>query len=96
MAAIKSVPVDCTASGLRPSTRLPSGWKLRFVAKDALLASVAGGPNSNPDKKVLPEFLESVKKVERAKDGDVIECQYRMKHKNGEWVNGQWRIAIRH
>ena len=37
----------------------------------------------NPDD--LPEFLESVQKVERAKDGDVIECQYRMKHKNGEW-----------
>ncbi|MEG4352227.1 PAS domain S-box protein [Microcoleus sp. LAD1_D3] len=37
----------------------------------------------NPDD--LPEFLESVKKVEQAKDGDVIECQYRMKHKNGEW-----------
>jgi two-component system, sensor histidine kinase and response regulator len=33
----------------------------------------------------LPEFWESVKKVERAKDGDVIECEYRMKHKNGEW-----------
>lgn len=33
----------------------------------------------------LPAFLESVKKVELAKDGDVIECQYRMKHKNGEW-----------
>ena len=33
----------------------------------------------------LPAFLENVKKVERAKDGDVIECQYRMKHKNGEW-----------
>jgi two-component system, sensor histidine kinase and response regulator len=37
----------------------------------------------NPDD--LPEFLESVQKVELAKDGDVIECQYRMKHKNGEW-----------
>jgi len=37
----------------------------------------------NPDD--LPEFFESVQKVERAKDGDVIECQYRMKHKNGEW-----------
>lgn len=37
----------------------------------------------NPDD--LPEFLESVQKVEQAKDGDVIECQYRMKHKNGEW-----------
>ncbi|MEG3894254.1 MULTISPECIES: PAS domain S-box protein [unclassified Microcoleus] len=37
----------------------------------------------NPDD--LPEFLESVQKVERAKDGDVIECQYRMRHKNGEW-----------
>ncbi|MCY7383538.1 MAG: PAS domain S-box protein, partial [Microcoleus sp. CAN_BIN18] len=33
----------------------------------------------------LSNFLESVQKVERAKDGDVIECQYRMKHKNGEW-----------
>ncbi len=32
-----------------------------------------------------PAFLESVEKVQRAKDGDVIECQYRMKHKNGEW-----------
>ena len=37
----------------------------------------------NPDD--LPAFLESLQKVERAKDGDVIECQYRMKHKNGEW-----------
>ena len=37
----------------------------------------------NPDD--LPEFFESLQKVERAKDGDVIECQYRMKHKNGEW-----------
>ena len=37
----------------------------------------------NPDD--LPEFFESVQKVELAKDGDVIECQYRMKHKNGEW-----------
>ncbi|WP_332982569.1 PAS domain S-box protein [Microcoleus sp. A003_D6] len=37
----------------------------------------------NPDD--LPEFLESVQKVERAKDGEVIECQYRMKHKNGKW-----------
>ncbi|MEG4281787.1 PAS domain S-box protein [Microcoleus sp. A006_D1] len=37
----------------------------------------------NPDD--LPEFLESVQKVERAKDGDVIDYQYRMKHKNGEW-----------
>ena len=37
----------------------------------------------NPDDS--PAFLESVQKVERAKDGDVIECQYRMKHKNGEW-----------
>ncbi|PSB31737.1 histidine kinase [filamentous cyanobacterium Phorm 46] len=37
----------------------------------------------NPDD--LPAFFESVQKLERAKDGDVIECQYRMKHKNGEW-----------
>ncbi|MCZ0904717.1 PAS domain-containing protein, partial [Microcoleus sp. HI-ES] len=37
----------------------------------------------NPDD--LPNFFESVQKVDRAKDGDVIECQYRMKHKNGEW-----------
>ena len=37
----------------------------------------------NPDD--LPAFLESAQKVERAKDGDVIECQYRMKHKNGGW-----------
>ncbi|WP_445302461.1 response regulator [Microcoleus sp. K4-B3] len=37
----------------------------------------------NPDD--LSDFLESVQKVEQAKDGDVIECQYRMKHKNGEW-----------
>ncbi|MEG3846361.1 response regulator [Microcoleus sp. herbarium19] len=37
----------------------------------------------NPDD--LPQFLASVQKVERAKDGDVIECQYRMRHKNGEW-----------
>ncbi|MEG4218513.1 PAS domain S-box protein [Microcoleus sp. Pol14C6] len=37
----------------------------------------------NPDD--LPEFLESVKKVDQAQDGEVIECQYRMKHKNGEW-----------
>ncbi|MEG4225009.1 PAS domain S-box protein [Microcoleus sp. N9_B2] len=33
----------------------------------------------------LSNLLESVQKVERAKDGDVIECQYRMRHKNGEW-----------
>ncbi len=33
----------------------------------------------------LPAFSESVQKVQQAKDGDVIECQYRMKHKNGEW-----------
>ncbi|MEG5046938.1 response regulator [Microcoleus sp. B4-C1] len=33
----------------------------------------------------LPNFFESIQKVDRAKDGDVIECQYRMKHKNGEW-----------
>jgi len=32
-----------------------------------------------------PDVLEGVRKVEQAKDGDVIECQYRMKHKNGEW-----------
>ena len=37
----------------------------------------------NPDD--WPQFQESVQKVERAQDGDVIECQYRMKHKNGEW-----------
>ncbi|MEG4497553.1 PAS domain S-box protein [Microcoleus sp. F10-C6] len=37
----------------------------------------------NPDD--LPEYFQSVQKVERAKDGDVIECQYRMRHKNGEW-----------
>ncbi len=37
----------------------------------------------NPDD--LPVFLERVQKVYRSKDGDVIECQYRMKHKNGEW-----------
>ncbi len=37
----------------------------------------------NPDD--LPAFFESVQQVERSKDGDVIECQYRMKHKNGEW-----------
>ncbi|WP_228056943.1 PAS domain S-box protein [Tychonema sp. LEGE 07203] len=37
----------------------------------------------NPDD--WSDFLESLQKVERAKDGDVIECQYRMKHKNGEW-----------
>lgn len=33
----------------------------------------------------LSNFLECVQKVAQAKDGDVIECQYRMKHKNGEW-----------
>jgi two-component system, sensor histidine kinase and response regulator len=33
----------------------------------------------------LPAFLESVQQVEVSKDGDVIECQYRMKHKNGGW-----------
>ncbi|NJS09514.1 MAG: response regulator [Microcoleus sp. CSU_2_2] len=33
----------------------------------------------------LPAFFEAVQKVERSKDGDVIESQYRMKHKNGEW-----------
>ncbi|MEG4394564.1 response regulator [Microcoleus sp. BROC3] len=37
----------------------------------------------NPDD--LPEYFQSLQKVERAKDGDVIECQYRMRHKNGEW-----------
>ncbi|TAG97825.1 MAG: response regulator [Oscillatoriales cyanobacterium] len=37
----------------------------------------------NPDD--LPAFFESVQQVERSKDGDVIESQYRMKHKNGEW-----------
>lgn len=37
----------------------------------------------NPDD--LPEYFQSVQKVEQAKDGDVIECQYRMRHKNGEW-----------
>ncbi|MEG4855510.1 PAS domain S-box protein [Microcoleus sp. B5-D4] len=33
----------------------------------------------------LPNFFDSVQKVDQAKDGDVVECQYRMKHKNGEW-----------
>jgi two-component system sensor histidine kinase/response regulator len=33
----------------------------------------------------LSDFLARVQKLEQAKDGDVIECQYRMKHKNGEW-----------
>ncbi|MEG3986074.1 response regulator [Microcoleus sp. S28C3] len=37
----------------------------------------------NPDD--LPKYFQSVQKLERAKDGDVIECQYRMRHKNGEW-----------
>ncbi|MEG4574048.1 PAS domain S-box protein [Microcoleus sp. N3A4] len=37
----------------------------------------------NPDD--LPEYFQNVKKVEQAKDGDVIEFQYRMRHKNGEW-----------
>ncbi len=37
----------------------------------------------NPDD--WQDVLEGVRKVEQAKDGDVIECQYRMKHKNGEW-----------
>jgi PAS domain S-box-containing protein len=37
----------------------------------------------NPDD--LSDFLARVQKFEQAKDGDVIECQYRMKHKNGEW-----------
>jgi two-component system sensor histidine kinase/response regulator len=33
----------------------------------------------------LANFFESIQKVDEAKDGDVIECQYRIKHKNGEW-----------
>jgi two-component system sensor histidine kinase/response regulator len=33
----------------------------------------------------LSDFLARLQKLEQAKDGDVIECQYRMKHKNGEW-----------
>jgi len=33
----------------------------------------------------LPAFFENLQKVERAKDGDIIQFQYRMKHKNGEW-----------
>ncbi|MEG4807085.1 PAS domain S-box protein [Microcoleus sp. F8-D3] len=33
----------------------------------------------------LPKFFESIQKIDEAKDGEVIECQYRMKHKNGEW-----------
>ncbi len=37
----------------------------------------------NPDD--LPAFFENIQKVERAKDGDIIQFQYRMKHKNGEW-----------
>ena len=37
----------------------------------------------NPDD--VPAFFESAQQVKRSKDGDVIECQYRMKHKNGEW-----------
>jgi two-component system, sensor histidine kinase and response regulator len=37
----------------------------------------------NPDD--LPAFLEAVKKLEQAKDGNVIESVYRMRHKNGEW-----------
>lgn len=37
----------------------------------------------NPDD--LPAFLEAVKKLEQAKDGNVIESLYRMRHKNGEW-----------
>ncbi|MEG4074762.1 PAS domain S-box protein [Microcoleus sp. Pol14C2] len=33
----------------------------------------------------LPKFFDSIQKVDEAKDGEIIECQYRMKHKNGEW-----------
>lgn len=33
----------------------------------------------------LPVFLETLQKMERAQDGDVIQSQYRMKHKNGAW-----------
>lgn len=33
----------------------------------------------------LPAFFENIQKMERAKDGDIIQFQYRMKHKNGEW-----------
>lgn len=33
----------------------------------------------------LPAFFENIQKWERAKDRDIIQFQYRMKHKNGEW-----------
>ena len=33
----------------------------------------------------LPAFFEHLQKMEGAKDGDIIQFQYRMKHKNGEW-----------
>jgi two-component system, sensor histidine kinase and response regulator len=37
----------------------------------------------NPDD--WPTFIENIQKVELSQDGEVIECQYRMKHKNSEW-----------
>ncbi|MCU0542299.1 MAG: PAS domain S-box protein [Oscillatoriaceae cyanobacterium Prado104] len=30
-------------------------------------------------------FLRTVAKLNRAPDGEVVECQYRIRHKNGEW-----------
>jgi PAS domain S-box-containing protein len=30
-------------------------------------------------------FLKTVAKLNRSPDGEVVECQYRMKHKNGDW-----------
>ncbi len=33
----------------------------------------------------LSVFFEHIKKFDRAKGGDIIEFQYRMRHKNGEW-----------
>lgn len=32
-----------------------------------------------------PPFFESAEKLNRSQDGEVVECQYRMRRKNGEW-----------
>ncbi|MGL5061466.1 MAG: PAS domain S-box protein [Microcoleus sp.] len=32
-----------------------------------------------------PPFLKTLAKLNRSQEGEVVECQYRMKHKNGEW-----------
>ncbi|UNU27608.1 response regulator [Microcoleus vaginatus] len=33
----------------------------------------------------LPKLFENLQKLELAKDGHILEFQYRMRHKNGEW-----------